>query len=242
VPRPSHIPSFRTRAGLVVLAIVLGACAEPPMTGTPPPAPAEEEPRAEVSDPARDALLERVESLLVSVSGAREALARVADASDPATSTAAAQDALARLLHDRGGDGTVGLFPAESSERERDDQGDDALTAISTLAREAGGSLGREVVEVLRDPVAGDLGAWERDATGMLERSRAAVAGLEDVDDGIAAVGGLPGEGTRALAWTLLAAEHDDPDVVRAAAARASAHLAVVEVALGLLLERETPA
>jgi ribosomal protein L11 methyltransferase len=35
-------------------------------------------------------------------------------------------------------------------------------------ARDVGGSFGNTVVDLLRDPVAGDLGAWQRDAAGVL--------------------------------------------------------------------------
>lgn len=234
--RPSHVGTRRARVGVaIVVAGLLGACAEPPLAGSPPTVGADEPTTAEAPDPVRDELVERVEALRTGVTDARGALVRAADASGPGAAEAAAQDALAHLLHDPAGDGTVGLFPATSSERERDDQ-DDLLTAVSSLAREAGGSLGRAVVEVLRDPVAGDLGAWERDAAGMLERARAAVDGVADVDEGVADVRALPGDGTRALAWLLLAAEGADPELVRAAAARADAHLAVVEVALELAL------
>jgi hypothetical protein len=63
----------------------------------------------------------------------------------------------------------------------------------------------------------------------------AVVEGARDVEAVTDDVLLLPADGLRALAWTLLATGTRDAEVTRDAAARASAHLAVVLIGIGLL-------
>jgi hypothetical protein len=233
-------------AGSVALAVALAGCAEPvapdPVPGDDDAAPLE----SEVLDPAADELLASLAVLREGVQAARDELAEAASADELSAATAAADRALALLLDDPSrtieatDDGVRPLFPAVTAERTEPELQDDALSSTVSLARDAGGDVGRATVETLRDPIAGDLGAWERDAEGVVARAREAtdVSGslsgqLDTVSERVAA---LDGDGVRALAWTFAAADARDLDDVQLAAERASAHLGVVLVALDLLL------
>jgi hypothetical protein len=90
------------------------------------------------------------------------------------------------------------------------------FTPALSAARQAGGSLGDQVVGVLRDPVAGDLGTWERDPPGMIAQAEAVAdpdTPLEELDDAVLVLGG---DALRALTWALLAAEADDLELAHA--------------------------
>lgn len=127
------------------------------------------------------------------------------------------------------------LFPAVSAERSASGDEDDLLNSTLSLAREVGGPLGRDVVELLREPVAGDLGAWERDAEGVVAELEDLVASVTSIEEATATIAEVAGDGTRAVAWTLLATTSPDQQLAAAAAERAGGHLAVVTVALSLL-------
>ena len=241
---------MRRFAGAVVVMLVLTACTEPALPDNAPSDTTEDALSADVLDPVRDELVASIVSMQATVVEAREHLVVASEADTTFAARRAAGDALALLLlggADGVADGRSGgsspgarpaLFPAFTSDR-GDTSPDDALTATLSLARDAGGTLGRNTVETLRDPIAGDVGAWERDAEGVVASARAAVSGPGGVEDLIPAVLELPGDGTRALAWTLLAVDAPDLDTVRAAADRAAAHLGVVLVGLSLLVEAD---
>ncbi len=236
-------PRWARRAvPLALVALALG-CAEPDVSEPPPPAEDEqaEPPTADVLDPTTDALRAQLESLRTLVAGARDQLTAAAEADTAGTAARSAQAALALLLAEPDANRDPALFPAVTAERGAVEETTDVLTATLTLARDAGGDLGRATVEALRDPVAGDLGAWERDAEGMVATARATTTTgrplAAAVDEVTAEVLLLEGDGTRALAWTLAAAEADTLEDVRTAAARAGSHLGVVLVALDLLLD-----
>lgn len=230
------------------LGVALAACVEPTAPEPPRVAPADDDaPDAPaVLDPTTDALREQVSQLRETVVAARDALRAAADdrADDPQRD---AQAALVLLLDDpaaaTAGTAPRPLFPAETMDREGPAEQEDALTSTLALAREAGGTFGRATVEALRDPIAGDLGAWERDAAGVVAAARAATQTggsiAAAVDRLTEQVLELPGDGTRALAWTLAAVDARSAVDVAVAADRAASHLGVVLVALDLLLDAE---
>jgi hypothetical protein len=105
------------------------------------------------------------------------------------------------------------------------------LTRTLAAARGAG-SVGEPALRFLADPLAGDLGAWQRAPDDQLAAiSRAAAA--PDLAATETAVLALDGEAPRALAWVVhgLTVPGDAPD----AAGRALAHLAVIDLALDQL-------
>lgn len=219
-----------TIAALVVLALT-GACSTPEVetpatddggTAEPPLA-------AATPDPARDRLLASLGTLAETLADARDALVAVETASSHAAARASARTALAALAGDGGGRvPTAGpVFPTETQERDAAAVGTDQLTRTLTAARDAG-SFGNEVLDLLRDPLAGDLGAWQRDAAGMhdLVASAIATAGGLDALDG--AINGLPGLGTRAVAWSRAAVDARGLDDAVAYAERGAANLDVV--------------
>ena len=236
--RTSH-PTARVLASLVAVMTV-AACSEPALPESAPSAEGTEDVLTEQPlDPARDELLDALETLTATVAAVQSELDTAATSEDAAAARSAADRALALLLDDPDTRSTTdpALFPARTTEREGSADINDLLSATLTAAREAGGPLGRATVETLREPVAGDLGAWERDAEGVVASASAVVRGARDVDAVADDVLTLPADGLRALAWTLLATGSRDVAVTRAAAERGSAHLAVVLAVLGLLDE-----
>lgn len=224
--------SRRTVLAGVVVAITLSACSAPEPPDAAPTVDTEDDLTARTPDPARDELVVTLDRMTDTVAAAREELA------DGGNTGASA--ALELLLDEptTDADGQPSLFPAVSTERGASGDQDDLLSATLSLAREAGGTLGRDVVETLRDPVAGDLGAWERDAEGVIADLESTVDGIADLDDANDAVAQMDGDGTRALAWTMLATSTTDTELADAAAERAHGHLGVVAIALTLLEEQ----
>lgn len=218
------------------LATLLLACVEPDVQPEPEPQGEPDPVEAEVLDPATDELLASLAELIDTVEAARDALTR-AETADGPTRRAALDDALALLLADPDDptDSGEGLLPARSSERERAGNESDQLSATISLARDAGGEFGRAAVETIREVIAGDLGAWERDAEGVVTTTRGAVEGLTDLEDATQAVLAIPGDGTRALAWTFLARSTTDATLAAAAAERGAGHLEVALLGLGRL-------
>lgn len=222
-----------------IVAVLAASCAEPDLAeSAPPPGDSEDVLSEPALDPARDSLIATLASLTDTLAEAQAELDEAAAADGSAADARTASDAALELLlddPDRVSPEQPALFPARTTERDEPADRDDLLSTTLTAAREAGGPLGRATVEVLREPIGGDLGAWEQDAEGMVATASAAVQGARDADAVAEEVLALPADGVRALAWTLLATGAEDPSVTRDAAARASAHLAVVLVGLGLL-------
>ena len=129
-------------------------------------------------------------------------------------------------------DGPPALLPSETVERTGSASAPDLLSAMLSLAQDVGGELGPQVSEVLRDPIAGDLGAWQRDAAGMVELARSAATSSTDVARLETAILELEGEGTRALAWTFVAREAEELSLAQAAAERALAHVQLMTLAV----------
>lgn len=210
---------------LVALSVAVGACsADEPTEDR-----AESSPNAQdapTADPREEVLVAEVRALRATVATARQHLERAADG-EPG----AAADAVAALTaDDRIAEGDVDvapLFPGPLSSREETIDYGDALTRTLSAARESGGELGVHISQVLADPIAGDLGIWQRDAEGLLDAvDEAARSG--SVEEAESAVLELPGEGTRALAYALLAERAGDDAEVRAYTERAIAHLDVI--------------
>ena len=225
-------------SGLLLLAVgLLGtACTTPeveeaPESGTDPTDGAAE------LDPDSLALVAEVEEVRELVAEITAELQTAADASDLRAVQEAAATADGLLVADPGDDGRA-LFPGQAAERTEGPETEDAFTGLLTLARDLGGPLGRSLVEVLRDPIAGDLGAWELDAPGVVANAREATAGVTDEELATEQVLSLDGEAKRAIAWVALARSTGDVDLARAAATRATDHLEVIDIALRGITER----
>lgn len=230
-------PAARTAIALTLAGVLL-ACTEPDVQPDPEPQADPDPVEAEVLDPATDELREAVVEISDTVEVARDALERASETEGP-TQREALDEAFDVLLADpdAAGDSDEGLLPARSSERERAGAETDRLSATVSLARDAGGELGRATVETVREVIAGDLGAWERDAEGVVASLAASVEGLTDLEEATGVILAIPGDGTRALAWTLLARSSADAELVAAAAERGAGHLEIVLLGLNGLLE-----
>jgi hypothetical protein len=230
-------PRPRTRATLALVLALAWGCTEPLLEELPPePEAGEAAPAPVVTGDQDDELLGAIDTMLASIATISDELTAARGASEPAAARSAAESALRALLDD-GEPGPLALLPSTEVDRTGASETRDVLTATLTAARDAGGPLGRATVEVLRDPLAGDLGAWERDPAGVVATVEAAITSSGDLEVLEAAVLDLPGDATRALAWTLLATRAERSDELTAYAERALAHLGIVGSALGQLRE-----
>ena len=222
---------------LAVLALsgaVLAGCTTPEVGQ--PLDEAAEQPEAEAElDPETQALADEVDRVVELVEEIRSELAGAADADTVESAIAALERADALLVTDAGG-GEPALLPIEPAERTESRAARDALTELLTQARETGGELGRSVVEVLRDPVAGDLGAWELDAPGVVATARSTGTDAGDIDAAGEQILGLEGEATKAIAWIALGLDSTELEQARGAAELADGHLEVVTLVLGDLV------
>ena len=225
-----------TGALLLVAALLGTACTTPEAE--------EPTPEATTEPTAGDELDTESLALVAEVAAVRELVAEIAaeletaaDAGDLSTVREAAAAADGLLVADPGDDGRA-LFPGQAAERTERPDAEDAFTALLTQARDVGGPLGRSLVEVLRDPIAGDLGAWELDAPGAVANAREATAGVADEERATEQVLTLDGEAKRAIAWVALARSTEDVDLARAAAIRATDHLEVIDIALSGITDR----
>lgn len=226
---------------LLVAVVLLGAgCAEPEIVEPDPEPDHRADDPIDVPVPPDAELAAALEELTASVAATRTALAQVTGATDAASAARAAEAALAQLLAAGPDDppptrpaGTPPpLLPADSPERTTSAPDRDALTTALTAARAVGGERGQGVVELLRDPVAGDLGAWQRDAAGLVDGVRRLVAASQGIAELEREVLELSGEATRALAWTFAAVDADDLATAQAAAERAAVHLELIALVL----------
>jgi hypothetical protein len=228
------MPLRATVLCMALFAVLAAGCTEPDVTpedGTAEGDASRPAPTFTEEDADLRAQIERLEAL---VTAAQEGLADTQEADALPAAVGGAEQALRALLADgetSPSDGD-GLLPARTVDRSGSTVPSDLLTETLTLAQDRGGVLGTRTAEVLRDPIAGDLGAWQRDAGGMVDLARTTAASSTDIAVLEPAILELVGEGTRALAWTFVAVDADDLDLAQAAAERASAHLDVIEVAL----------
>ncbi len=231
---------IRPRLGGVLLlgsVLLVVGCTDPQITEPEVPEGAEEAPpEEEEPDVDREQLEEQIDRFAGAIADIREQLAPALDTDDLVTVQQAADAAYDAMV---AGEDGQGLFPADIGEQERDSASEDMLTETLSIARERGGELGRATVEMLRDPVAGDIGSWERDPAGMLAATLTTVQDIDDLDAGIEAVSQLDGDGTRAIAWLALARDADDAALAADAAERADGHLGIIDVALEFLQEEQ---
>lgn len=256
VPRPhqeraSVRPSRRTGAkaatrtlatGLVVAFTLLlaTACTSPATRTTPDDDPATTASQP-ILDPASQALVEEVEQARDLVARIRSELERAGDG-DGLPAVRAAAGTADELLVATADSDRQALLPGEAAERTEGRTADAAFTVLLTRARQVGGTIGRDLLESLRDPIAGDLGAWELDAPGVVANARAATVDAGDLETAEERVFTLDGEASRAIAWVDLARTSDDRELARLAASRATDHLEVIDIALGAVIERSTGA
>ncbi|TVR26374.1 MAG: methyltransferase domain-containing protein [Nitriliruptor sp.] len=222
---------------LLLVAALLGAACTTPDVEEAPEAGAEPTDGAAELDPDSLALVAEVEEVRELVAEIAAELETAADAGDLTAVQEAAATADGLLVADPGDDGRA-LFPGQTAERTEGPDTEDAFTGLLTLARDVGGPLGRSLVEALRDPIAGDLGAWELDAPGAVANAREATEGATDEERATERVLALDGEAKRAIAWVALARSTGDVDLARAAATRATDHLEVIDIALSGITER----
>ena len=242
---------MRSAPLLIVLAAMTGACTEPALLDQGEPEAITEPLEAQDPDATDEQLRLELDRLVKTVTTARDHLVAATETSSIEDARAAGA-AAAGLLVDTAADAEEAgdapeletadddptepqlppsLFPADDPDRGDAGQRRDHLTTALAASRDAD-ELGREATDVLREVVAGDLGAWQRDAAGMAALIRATAdpdAGLDVLEAGILE---LPGEGTRAVAWALLTAEADDLTAARQYAERGVAHLEVMLAAL----------
>jgi hypothetical protein len=214
----------------LVLALVVAACADPVDAPQQEGDAAQNPLGAEAPDPGREALVGEVDRLRDLLAAVSEHLSSAAAAESSGQLREETGAAVELLIGDPGGDMTP-LFPVETGER-GGGGGDDLLTNLLTVAREAGGNDGREVRELTRDLVAGDLGAWQRDADGMVAMVETVAAPGGALEETEQAVFELPGETTRALAWALLADATSDLERAREYAERGATHIDVAVSAI----------
>lgn len=216
---------------LLLVAALLGTACTTPEVEEAPEAGTDPTDGAAELDPASLALVAEVEEVRELVADIAAELQTAADAGDLTAVQEAAAAADGLLVADPG-DGGPALFPGQAAERTEGRDTEDAFTVLLTMARDVGGPLGRSVVEVLRDPIAGDLGAWELDAPGAVANAREATQEVTNEERATEQVLTLDGEAKRAIAWVALARSTGDVDLARAAATRATDHLEVIDIAL----------
>lgn len=203
---------------------------------------------SEPPDPHAAALGAALEDLRASVAAARDALLATttstgSDGEDAAGLAVSLLVADGELAEDEDVLDPRPLFPGgETSRLETIDYGDAFTQALS--AARAAGPAGAPVLDLLRDPVAGDIGVWQRDAAGMLDALETTARDLrsEDLPTAEAAVAELDGEGPKALVWAHLAADARSDEDRAAYAERGAAHLDVVLAAVDDALADRLPA
>lgn len=249
-PPTSHPRRALRRSGVrgamgLVVAATLAACALP--TAETPSAGREDGAQAplaaEPPDPSVMQVRDAVEELTATIEAARAPLAAAATADDLSAARRLGAEALASLVRDRGQGApppTGPLFPDETADRGQTEDADDRFTLTLTAARE-GGAPGSALLDLLRDPIAGDLGSWQRDAAGVLASIEATVAGSASLEQREVDVGELAGLGPRAIAWTLLVLDAPDRATATAAAERGAANLEVVLATLDRFAEGLDP-
>lgn len=126
------------------------------------------------------------------------------------------------------------LLPAATPARGETPQRPAQLLSLVTTAQDTGGVLGRDIVAVMSDSVAGDLGGWLRDAEGMVEMARAVSTSADSIAELEPAVLDLAGEATRALAWTFVLVDVTVDADAQAAAERAQAHVGLIRDSLAI--------
>jgi len=255
-PRHLRLPG-RSFVAFGVGMVLLAGCAEPegPTDVEPDPV-VSEDPIEEPDD--RDELLAQLGVLHATLGEIQDALIEVSEASSLDSVQPGVDRALADLVVERNGepsdtsgpddevapeedtddvgtDPTSALLPSQTLDRSESAASPDLLSETMTLASDVGGDLGRDITEVLRDPIAGDLGSWQRDPAGVVALAERVATSSTDLTTLETAIRELEGEGTRALAWTFVAegaAGANDLELARGAAERALAHVQIMLLAV----------
>lgn len=165
-----------------------------------------------------------------------DAASRAAATGDVDASRAAGAAAVTRMLGPVEGGADRGLVPAIEPDRAGTGS-DDLITTLVTAAGDVGGERSRLIIELVRDPMLGDLGAWQRDPVGVILVLRTSAATATDAAALDAALLELSGELTRALGYALTVAATDDLALAAHAARQATGRLGVVLVAIELAVE-----
>ena len=235
--------------GVAVVLVAVGlsgaGCGVPIPTG-PPDGAGSGGPSADAAADDVDRLVPDDDRVGVLVDALREVAGRVGEvralldtaAVDPTSDAGATA---LQLLVGPTDDDAPTLLPATPPDRAGAGS-DDLVTALVTLAGDTGGEPGRVVLELARDPMLGDLGAWQRDPVGILTLLGGIADDASDADGLDAALTAQPGELTRALGYTLVAARSDDAALAAHAARQGAGRLGVVRIAVDLAVERLTAA
>ncbi len=246
-----------TTSMLMSCVLLLAACGVPiPSDSAPVPA---EPPRAgngaDVDtlvplDEGSAALTGQLQLIAARATEVRDVMERVLAATGDATGDDPGDVAAVRALGEaavglllgapEGGTGS-GLLPAVEPDRAGAGT-NDLITGLITSAGDVGGERSRLVLELIRDPLVGDLGAWQRDPVGVITllRSIADVHAAAGSDPAAldAALFEIPGDLTRALGYALIIAGSDDTAIAAHAAGRSADHLGVAIIATELAIER----
>lgn len=249
--RPCRARS-RAPVGLVLtglLAFVLAGCGVPVPSEVPDTSAPRDEgtgsnapvDRLIASDDGSAVLIEQLRTITALVRDVEALLLDAAAAAGDGDADAFRADgetAVALMLGTGGGGGSEGrgLVPAIAPDRGGSGS-DDLITTLITAAGAVGDERSRLVLELVRDPMLGDLGAWQRDPVGVITMLRTAAGAPGDVAELDLALLELPGELTRALGFALAVASTDDPALALHAARQASGRLGVVLVAIELAVE-----
>ena len=237
--RPGASPHRRAawRAALLVAIVIGAACETPSLVEGPAPVASPSLLGASPLDPAAPAVVESVTELRLHVAETISALSAADDSDLDGQRRAAASASRALTANDAFGAGADAharpLLPGPAVDREEVIDWNDLLTDALRAGREVGGD---QLLAVLSDPIAGDLGAWQRDPAGVYEAVedvvREASGDLAQTEQLVAT---LDGQALRALAWTELASDASSSEEAAALIERAIAHLSIVADALQAL-------
>jgi hypothetical protein len=238
------LPGAGRVAGAALLGALLVGCGVP----IPPEVPDTSTPRTTTADAEVDRLVPvdtRSEELAASLRALAERIAEARELvlAGPTGDAADADEqhpAIGVLLGAPGGGEAAGVLPAIEPDR-GGTASDDLVTALITLASDTGGERGRLVTELVRDPMLGDLGAWQRDPVGVIMLLRAIAVDEDATRDARAldaAILELPGELTRALGYVLVIASSADATLVAHAVEQAAGRMGVVLIAIELAVEQ----
>lgn len=238
-----------TTCMLVSSVLVLAACGVPIPSERAPeqveaPRTGEAVDRLVPLDEGSAALTAQLLLIAERVGEVRDVLERVhggTGADDVVEMRALGETAVGLMLGEPGGGSGAGLLPAVEPDRSGTGT-NDLITELITYAGDVGGERSRLVLELVRDPLVGDLGAWQRDPVGVITLLRSIAdeysAPGSDPSQLDAALAEIPGDLTRALGHALVIATTEDTSVAAHAARRAAGHLGVVIIAIELAIER----
>jgi hypothetical protein len=218
--------------GIAAVLVIASGCTTPSFEAGPVSSASPTLLGASPTDPLAPVVRGVIDALVEHVRSTRDGLAELATNASLDEVRDAAATASRRLTADeRFGTGAEPderpLLPGPVSSREEVVDYNDLFTDALTAAREVGGD---RLLGVLSDPIAGDLGAWQRDPDGVYETVEGTITDAEGQDlAGMATtVAALDGQALRALAWAELATKAGAAEAALTLARRAVAHLDIV--------------